>query len=48
MKLVIAASTAAFDPSQVAQTSTFLNVFEGEVEAQAPLRLFDALEGLTS
>ena len=47
MKLIIAAtlaaSAAAFAPSQVAQTSTSLAAFEGEVGVQAPLGLFDPL-----
>eukprot|EP00552_Chaetoceros_brevis_P005085 CAMPEP_0197734864 /NCGR_PEP_ID=MMETSP1435-20131217/25_1 /TAXON_ID=426625 /ORGANISM="Chaetoceros brevis, Strain CCMP164" /LENGTH=199 /DNA_ID=CAMNT_0043322301 /DNA_START=1 /DNA_END=600 /DNA_ORIENTATION=+ len=47
MKLLIAttlaASAAAFAPAQVAQTSTALNAFEGEVGVQAPLGLFDPL-----
>jgi len=49
MKLIIAATlaasaaAAAFAPSQVAQTSTSLNAFEGEVGVQAPLGLFDPL-----
>ena len=47
MKLIIAAtlaaSAAAFAPSQVAQTSTSLSAFEGEVGVQAPLGLFDPL-----
>ena len=47
MKLIIAATLAAsavaFAPSQVAQTSTSLNAFEGEVGVQAPLGLFDPL-----
>mmetsp|Transcript_6095 Transcript_6095/g.5803 ORF Transcript_6095/g.5803 Transcript_6095/m.5803 type:complete len:200 (-) Transcript_6095:91-690(-) len=47
MKLIIAttlaASAAAFAPAQVAQTSTALNAFEGEVGVQAPLGLFDPL-----
>merc|ERR1711865_1315025 len=33
----------AFAPAQVAQTSTALNAFEGEVGVQAPLGLFDPL-----
>ena len=37
------ASAAAFAPSQVAQTSTTLNAFEGEVGVQAPLGFFDPL-----
>ena len=47
MKLIIAATLAAsavaFAPSQVAQTSTSLAAFEGEVGVQAPLGLFDPL-----
>ena len=47
MKLIIAAtlaaSAAAFAPSQVAQTTTSLSAFEGEVGVQAPLGLFDPL-----
>ena len=47
MKLIIAAtlaaSAAAFAPSQAAQTSTSLGAFEGEVGVQAPLGLFDPL-----
>ena len=47
MKLIIAAtlaaSAAAFAPSQVAQTSTSLSAFEGEVGVQDPLGLFDPL-----
>ena len=47
MKLIIAAtlaaSAAAFAPSQVAQTTTSLAAFEGEVGVQAPLGLFDPL-----
>ena len=37
------ASAAAFAPSKVAQTSTSLNAFEGEIGAQAPLGFFDPL-----
>eukprot|EP00554_Chaetoceros_debilis_P005531 CAMPEP_0194076124 /NCGR_PEP_ID=MMETSP0149-20130528/2989_1 /TAXON_ID=122233 /ORGANISM="Chaetoceros debilis, Strain MM31A-1" /LENGTH=182 /DNA_ID=CAMNT_0038756783 /DNA_START=15 /DNA_END=559 /DNA_ORIENTATION=+ len=51
MKLIIAAtlaaSAAAFAPSQVAQSSTALNAFENEVGAQQPLGFFDPL-GLVS
>ena len=47
MKLIIAAtlaaSAAAFAPSHVAQTTTSLSAFEGEVGVQAPLGLFDPL-----
>uniref|UniRef100_A0A7S3VB72 Uncharacterized protein n=1 Tax=Chaetoceros debilis TaxID=122233 RepID=A0A7S3VB72_9STRA len=47
MKLIIAATLAAsavaFAPSQVAQTTTSLSAFEGEVGVQAPLGLFDPL-----
>ncbi len=47
MKLAIlatlAASAAAFAPSKVAQTSTALNVFEGELGVQPPLGFFDPL-----
>merc|ERR1740124_1023677 len=47
MKLLIAttlaASAAAFAPAQVAQTSTALNAFEGEVGVQPPLGFFDPL-----
>jgi hypothetical protein len=46
MKLILATlltSAAAFAPSQVAQTSTTLNAFEGEVGVQAPLGFFDPL-----
>jgi hypothetical protein len=46
MKLILAtliASAAAFAPSQVAQTSTTLKAFEGEVGVQAPLGFFDPL-----
>jgi hypothetical protein len=46
MKLILAsliASAAAFAPSQVAQTSTTLNAFEGEVGSQPPLGFFDPL-----
>mmetsp|Transcript_3852 Transcript_3852/g.5878 ORF Transcript_3852/g.5878 Transcript_3852/m.5878 type:complete len:200 (+) Transcript_3852:63-662(+) len=39
----LVASAAAFAPSQVAQTSTTLNAFEGEIGAQAPLGFFDPL-----
>lgn len=37
------ASTAAFAPSKVTQTSTALNVFEAELGAQPPLGFFDPL-----
>mmetsp|Transcript_8212 Transcript_8212/g.4865 ORF Transcript_8212/g.4865 Transcript_8212/m.4865 type:complete len:200 (-) Transcript_8212:60-659(-) len=47
MKLAItatlAASVAAFAPSKVAQTSTALNAFDGELGVQPPLGLFDPL-----
>ena len=47
MKLAIlatlAASAAAFAPSKVAQTSTALNAFEGELGVQPPLGFFDPL-----
>jgi hypothetical protein len=46
MKLILAsliASAAAFAPSQVAQTSTSLNAFEGELGVQPPLGFFDPL-----
>ena len=47
MKLAIAttlvASTAAFAPSKVAQTSTALNAFESELGVQPPLGFFDPL-----
>ena len=47
MKLAIAAtlaaSAAAFAPSKVAQTSTSLNAFEGELGVQPPLGFFDPL-----
>ena len=39
----ILASAAAFAPSQVAQTSTALNAFEGELGVQPPLGFFDPL-----
>jgi hypothetical protein len=46
MKLAIlatlAASTAAFAPSKVAQTSTALNAFESELGVQPPLGFFDS------
>jgi hypothetical protein len=37
------ASAAAFAPSKVAQTSTSLNAFEGEIGSQAPLGFWDPL-----
>jgi hypothetical protein len=46
MKLILAtllSSAAAFAPSQVAQTSTALNAFEGELGVQPPLGFFDPL-----
>jgi hypothetical protein len=47
MKLIIAAtlavSAAAFAPSKVAQTSTSLSAFEGELGVQEPLGFFDPL-----
>ena len=47
MKLIIAAtlaaSAAAFAPAKVAQTTTSLNAFEGELGVQAPLGFFDPL-----
>ena len=47
MKFIIAAtlaaSAAAFAPSQVAQSSTALKAFESELGAQPPLGLFDPL-----
>ena len=39
----LAASAAAFAPSKVAQTSTSLNAFEGELGVQPPLGFFDPL-----
>ena len=39
----LAASAAAFAPAPVAQTSTALNAFEGELGAQPPLGFFDPL-----
>ena len=39
----LAASAAAFAPSQVAQSSTALKAFESELGAQPPLGLFDPL-----
>eukprot|EP00554_Chaetoceros_debilis_P005091 CAMPEP_0194083250 /NCGR_PEP_ID=MMETSP0149-20130528/8806_1 /TAXON_ID=122233 /ORGANISM="Chaetoceros debilis, Strain MM31A-1" /LENGTH=198 /DNA_ID=CAMNT_0038765615 /DNA_START=20 /DNA_END=616 /DNA_ORIENTATION=+ len=47
MKLIIAAtlaaSAAAFAPSKVAQTTTSLSAFEGELGVQQPLGFFDPL-----
>jgi len=47
MKLAILtsliASAAAFAPAKVAQTSTALNAFEGELGAQPPLGFYDPL-----
>ena len=47
MKLIIAAtlaaSAAAFAPSKVAQTTTSLRAFEGELGVQQPLGFFDPL-----
>ena len=47
MKLIIAAtlaaSAAAFAPAKVAQTTTSLNAFEGELGVQPPLGFFDPL-----
>ena len=47
MKLAILASllasAAAFAPTKVAQTSTALNAFEGELGAQPPLGFYDPL-----
>ena len=47
MKLAILASliaaAAAFAPAKVAQTSTSLNAFEGELGAQPPLGFYDPL-----
>ena len=37
----LAASAAAFAPAPVAQTSTALNAFEGELGAQPPLGFYD-------
>jgi len=37
------ASAAAFAPSQVAQTATALNAFDGELGVQAPLGFYDPL-----
>ena len=39
----IAASAAAFAPSKVAQSTTSLNAFEGELGVQPPLGFFDPL-----
>lgn len=46
MKLILASilfSAAAFAPSQVGQSSTTLNAFDGELGAQPPLGCFDPL-----
>jgi len=40
---LLASSAAAFAPSKVAQTSTSLNAFEGELGVQPPLGFFDPL-----
>ena len=49
MKLILAsllASAANFAPSQIVQTTTSLNAFEGELGVQPPLGFFDPLVGL--